>query len=136
VTLFLHVDPCYFALHRLVALADPRLRPVLVFPIRTASRLLAGGRADGDHVTALLGVTRASILRSVIGGSTTTGLAKVVGVAPRHGEPPHPRPTRGGAHHNRTPQETSPDIRLHRWGCRRSARAGEHPTLSDSRETP
>jgi DNA-binding transcriptional ArsR family regulator len=74
--------PCYFALHHPVALADPRLRPVLAFPIRTESRLLAGGRADGDRVTALLGVTRASILRSVIGGSTTTGLAKVVGVAP------------------------------------------------------
>lgn len=74
--------PCYFALLHPVALADPRLRPVLAFPIRTDSRLLAGGRADGDHVTALLGVTRASILRSVIGGSTTTGLAKVVGVAP------------------------------------------------------
>ncbi|MFL6125566.1 ArsR/SmtB family transcription factor [Actinophytocola sp.] len=74
--------PCYFALHHPVALADPRLRPVLAFPIRTESRLLAGGRTDGDHVTALLGVTRALILRSVVGGSTTTGLARVVGVAP------------------------------------------------------
>jgi DNA-binding transcriptional ArsR family regulator len=33
-------------------------------------------------LTALLGVTRASILRSVIGGSTTTRLAKAVGGAP------------------------------------------------------
>lgn len=74
--------PCYFALHHPVTLVDARLRPVLVFPIRTESRLLAGGRVDGDHVAALLGVTRTSILRSVIGGSTTTGLAKVVGVAP------------------------------------------------------
>jgi DNA-binding transcriptional ArsR family regulator len=74
--------PCYFALHHPVALADPRLRPVLAFPVRTESRLLAAARAGGDHVTALLGGTRASILRSVVGGSTTTGLAKVVGVAP------------------------------------------------------
>jgi DNA-binding transcriptional ArsR family regulator len=74
--------PCYFALHHPVALADPRLRPVLAFPIRTESRLLSGGRAGGDHVTALLGATRASILRSVVGGSTTTRLAKQVGVAP------------------------------------------------------
>jgi DNA-binding transcriptional ArsR family regulator len=74
--------PCYFALHHPVALADPRLRPVLAVPVRTESRLLAGGHPDGDHVTALLGLTRASILRSVVGGSTTTGLARVVGVAP------------------------------------------------------
>jgi DNA-binding transcriptional ArsR family regulator len=74
--------PCYFSLHHPVALADSRLRPVLTFPIRTESRLLAGGHAGGDHVTALLGATRASILRSVIGGSTTTRLARLVGVAP------------------------------------------------------
>ncbi|OXM62117.1 ArsR/SmtB family transcription factor [Amycolatopsis vastitatis] len=74
--------PCYFALHHPVALADPGLRPVLAFPIRTEARLLAGGHADGDHVTALLGATRASILRSVIGGNTTTRLAGAVGVAP------------------------------------------------------
>lgn len=73
--------PCYFSLHHQVALADPQLRPVLVHPIRTESRLLAGVRASGA-VTALLGATRASILRSVIGGSTTTRLAKLVGVAP------------------------------------------------------
>lgn len=74
--------PCYFVLNHPVALVDPRLNQVLVFPIRTESRLLAGGRAGGDHVTALLGSTRASILRSVVGGSTTTRLAKLVGVAP------------------------------------------------------
>ncbi|MDX3656210.1 winged helix-turn-helix domain-containing protein [Streptomyces sp. ID05-26A] len=74
--------PCYFAVRQPVAPAEPRSCPVLVFPIRTESRLLAGGRAGGDQVTALLGATRASILRSVIGGSTTTRLAKLVGVAP------------------------------------------------------
>jgi len=85
----LHLDgrglvliPCYFVLHHPVALADPQLPPALVFPIGTESRLLAAGRADGDHLTALLGSTRASILRSVVGGSTTTRLAKLVGVAP------------------------------------------------------
>ncbi|WP_144065388.1 ArsR/SmtB family transcription factor [Lentzea albidocapillata] len=70
--------PCYFALRHLVAPAGP----VLVFPIRTESRLLAGGRAGGGQLTALLGATRASILRSVVGGSTTTRLARLVGVAP------------------------------------------------------
>jgi DNA-binding transcriptional ArsR family regulator len=70
--------PCYFGLRHQVALTGP----VLVYPIRTESRLLAGVRAGRDHVAALLGTTRASILRSVIGGSTTTRLAKLVGVAP------------------------------------------------------
>jgi len=74
--------PCYFALHHPVALADPRLPPTLVFPIRIESRLLAAGHAGSDHLTALLGSTRASILRSVVGGCTTTRLAKLVGVAP------------------------------------------------------
>ncbi|MEV6716826.1 helix-turn-helix domain-containing protein [Lentzea sp. NPDC051208] len=74
----LTVIPCYFALRHLVAPAGP----VLVCPIRTESRLVAGGRAGGDQVTALLGATRASILRSVVGGNTTTRLAKLVGVAP------------------------------------------------------
>ncbi|MCR3754156.1 ArsR/SmtB family transcription factor [Lentzea californiensis] len=85
----LHLDgrglvliPCYFVLYHPVALADPQLPPTLAFPIRTESRLLAAGRAGGDHLAALLGSTRASILRSVVGGSTTTRLAKLVGVAP------------------------------------------------------
>jgi DNA-binding transcriptional ArsR family regulator len=84
----LHLDgrglmliPGYFCLYHPVALADPLLSPVLVFPIRTESRLLAGGQSTGDHVSALLGTTRATILRSVINGSTTTSLARQVGVA-------------------------------------------------------
>jgi len=95
--------PCYFSLHHPVALADARLRPVLTFPIRTESRLLAGGHAGGDHVTALLGATRASILRSVIGDSTTTRLARAGGRRSRHGQPPHRRPAQGGPHHHRPP---------------------------------
>ncbi|HEX6343586.1 ArsR/SmtB family transcription factor [Umezawaea sp.] len=85
----LHLDgrgllliPSYFCVHHPVALADPLLPPVLVFPIRPESRLLAGGHGGGDHVTALLGTTRATILRSVVTGTSTTGLARRVGVAP------------------------------------------------------
>ncbi|MEV6240984.1 winged helix-turn-helix domain-containing protein [Lentzea sp. NPDC051838] len=66
--------PCYFALYHQIAPG-----PVLVCPIRTESRRKA---ERGDHVTALLGATRASILRSLVGGSTTCKLAKQVGVAP------------------------------------------------------
>jgi len=82
----LHLDgrglvliPGYFSLYHPIALADPLLRPVLVFPIRTESRLLAGP-GSGDHVSALLGTTRAMILRAAINGSTTTGLARQAGV--------------------------------------------------------
>lgn len=78
----LHLDgqgivlvPCYFALRHQLAPG-----PVLACPIRTESRLRTVGR--GDHLTALLGATRASILRSAVGGSTTSKLAKLVGVAP------------------------------------------------------
>jgi DNA-binding transcriptional ArsR family regulator len=73
--------PSYFCLHHPVTLADPELRPVLACPLRTESRLLAS-RHGGNHVNALLGATRASILRSVVDGSTTTRLARLVGIAP------------------------------------------------------
>jgi hypothetical protein len=74
--------PSYFGVYHPVALADPRLRPVLVFPIEAGARLLAGCHGDGDHVSALLGPTRAAILRSVVTGGTTTRLARQAGVAP------------------------------------------------------
>ncbi|WP_103342186.1 ArsR/SmtB family transcription factor [Amycolatopsis sp. CA-126428] len=74
--------PSYFGVHHPVALADPRLRPVLVFPIEAGARLLAGWHGGGDHLSALLGPTRATILRSVVTGGTTTRLARQAGVAP------------------------------------------------------
>jgi DNA-binding transcriptional ArsR family regulator len=74
--------PCYFCMYHPVALADPQLPPVLVFPISTSSRLLASGRDSGDPVSALLGATRTTILRAVVSGSTTTKLARLAGVAP------------------------------------------------------
>ncbi|MDQ7805934.1 winged helix-turn-helix domain-containing protein [Amycolatopsis sp. A133] len=73
--------PSYFGVHHPVALADPRLRPVLAVPIHAGARLLAG-RRGGDHVGALLGATRATILRSAVAGCTTTRLARQAGVAP------------------------------------------------------
>ncbi|MCR6486246.1 winged helix-turn-helix domain-containing protein [Amycolatopsis sp. OK19-0408] len=74
--------PSYFGVHHPVALADPRLRPVLVFPIDAGARLLAATRGGGDRVSALLGPTRATILRSAVTGGTTTRLAREAGVAP------------------------------------------------------
>jgi hypothetical protein len=74
--------PSYFGVYHPVALADPGLRPILVFPIDTGARLLAGRHGGGDHVSALLGPTRATILRSAVTGCTTTRLARQAGVAP------------------------------------------------------
>ncbi|MGX7825891.1 ArsR/SmtB family transcription factor [Actinokineospora sp. 24-640] len=79
----LHLDgaglllvPCYFCFRTPVALADPGMRQVLVLPIRPGSRLL-GEERGGDKLAALLGATRADILRSVLKGSTTSRLAKL-----------------------------------------------------------
>ncbi|GAA2686463.1 winged helix-turn-helix domain-containing protein [Actinosynnema pretiosum subsp. pretiosum] len=74
--------PSYFCVFHPVALADPALPPVLVFPIRNSSRLLGVERAGGDHVSALLGATRAAVLRAAVGGPTTGGLARRLGVSP------------------------------------------------------
>jgi DNA-binding transcriptional ArsR family regulator len=85
----LHLDGCglvlipsYFCLLHPVALADPLLQPqVLVLP--DAGRNAATGRwPRWRRPRALLGATRASILRSVIDGKTTTELARLTDVAP------------------------------------------------------
>jgi DNA-binding transcriptional ArsR family regulator len=72
--------PSYFCLFHPVALAEPSLSQVLVLPMRDEFRLLAGN-GDGGHLGALLGATRAEILRSVVDGSSTTRLARLTGVA-------------------------------------------------------
>lgn len=76
------VIPSYFCLFHPVALADPLLPPVLACPLKPASRLLACGDEDGAPLDALLGTTRAAILRAVVGGDITTGLARRVGISP------------------------------------------------------
>jgi DNA-binding transcriptional ArsR family regulator len=72
----LRLAPSYFCLRRPVALADPVSPPTLVFPIKPTSRLLDTDGTRSDPLNALLGLTRATILRSVLGGSTTTDLAR------------------------------------------------------------
>lgn len=72
----LRLVPSHFCLRRPVALADSVLLPTLVFPIEHASRLLDTARSRGDPLSALLGLTRATILRSVLNGSTTKDLAR------------------------------------------------------------
>ena len=78
----LRLIPSYFCLLRPVALADPELPPTVVFPIDPATRLLAEERRPGDHLGALVGTTRAAILRLVMDGCSTRELIRRVGVAP------------------------------------------------------
>ncbi|MET1074028.1 MAG: helix-turn-helix domain-containing protein [Umezawaea sp.] len=84
----LHLDgrglllvPCYFGLHHPVTLADPTMRPTLVFPVRPEFRFAAQLTAGGD-LGALLGPTRAAILRSTLTAGTTTALAKLNDISP------------------------------------------------------
>ncbi len=78
----LRLVPSYYCLHHPVALADPLLRPVLVLPVRPVVRLLNAQHHRGDRLDALLGGTRAAILRSLVDGSRTTDLVRRLGVAP------------------------------------------------------
>jgi len=78
----LRLVPCYFSLQRPVALANPDLPPTLAFPIDPSTRLLAEERRPGDHLGALVGNTRAAILRLVMDGCSTRELIRRAGVAP------------------------------------------------------
>jgi DNA-binding transcriptional ArsR family regulator len=78
----LRLVPSYFCLLHPVALANPELPPTLVFPIEPATRLLAEERRPGDHLGALVGTTRAAILRLVMNGCSTRELIRRVGVVP------------------------------------------------------
>lgn len=78
----LRLVPSYFCLQHPVALANPELSPTLIFPINPATRLLTEERRPGDHLGALVGTTRAAILRLVMDGCSTRELIRCVGVAP------------------------------------------------------
>lgn len=78
----LRLVPTFFCLRHPVTLADPQLTPTLVFPIDPATRLLAAERRRGDHLSALLGTTRAAILRLVLEGCNSRDLIRRTGVAP------------------------------------------------------
>lgn len=94
----LHLDdrglllvPSFFCAHRPVALFDPDLPPVLVYPI---DRLGGLGRSDGDAsrpgqgeqareaLAALLGRTRAQVLEVVSEGCSTGEVARRLGISP------------------------------------------------------
>ncbi|PSK86901.1 DNA-binding transcriptional ArsR family regulator [Murinocardiopsis flavida] len=79
----LRLVPSYFCWKHPVALADPGLPPVLVYPLHNGMvRARRGGAADAGRVlTALLGATRAAVLDAVALGLTTSELAARLAVS-------------------------------------------------------
>lgn len=73
----LRLQPSYFCWNSPTKLMDSSLPPVLVFPIRRGSGLLHSDRTGGttqDHLAALLGRTRATVLALTVNGCSTTQL--------------------------------------------------------------
>ncbi|MER6494799.1 ArsR/SmtB family transcription factor [Streptomyces griseorubiginosus] len=72
--------PSYFCWQAPVALADPGLPSVLLYPLH--HRPTTTPHTDSAPLNALLGPTRAAILRAGATGSTTTEAARRAGVTP------------------------------------------------------
>lgn len=71
----------YFCRKAPTVLADPRLPPVLVYPLRRQPAWLREkDSALENNLAALLGPTRADVLRSIAGDCTTTELGKRIGL--------------------------------------------------------
>ncbi|MEV4344478.1 helix-turn-helix domain-containing protein [Actinoplanes sp. NPDC049596] len=70
--------PSYFCWGRPIALADPDLPPVLVYPVpRTSDELVC----PSPELTTLLGRTRSAVLQLTWAGATTSELARLIGVS-------------------------------------------------------
>ncbi|MCX4906577.1 helix-turn-helix transcriptional regulator [Streptomyces sp. NBC_00878] len=74
--------PSYFCWHAPIALADPGLPPVLLYPLHHLPPTATTPHADSPPLNVLLGSTRAAILRASATGSTTTEAARRAGVTP------------------------------------------------------
>lgn len=72
--------PSFFCQRNPVALADPELPPVLVYPIDEDLRQWTA-RQDCQPLESLLGRTRASVLHAISIGATSTQLARKLGVS-------------------------------------------------------
>ncbi|WTI43757.1 winged helix-turn-helix domain-containing protein [Streptomyces longwoodensis] len=74
------IIPSHFCWHVPIALADPGLPPVLLYPLH--HQPTSALRTHPRPLHALLGPTRAAILRASASGCTTTEAARRVGVTP------------------------------------------------------
>ncbi|MEV8377266.1 winged helix-turn-helix domain-containing protein [Kribbella sp. NPDC056861] len=73
----LQLIPSYFCWHNAVTLADADLSPVLIYPVL---RELATPKAGEPTTAALLGKTRAAVLRATAAGLTAGEIAAQVGI--------------------------------------------------------
>ncbi|MET9484991.1 winged helix-turn-helix domain-containing protein [Streptomyces sp. NPDC006638] len=71
----LRLIPSFFCHRAPVALADPDLTPVLIYPIDQTARWAVAAGADDRPLKALMGSTRTAVLHAVGDGVTTTQLA-------------------------------------------------------------
>lgn len=77
--------PSFFCWRRPIMLADPQLPPILVYPVRHGQRRLGAENSPGESgggLPALIGATRAKVLRCLLSGGTTTEVARLVGISP------------------------------------------------------
>ncbi|MHB9861588.1 ArsR/SmtB family transcription factor [Streptomyces sp. YIM S03343] len=77
----LHLIPTYFCWRSPVSLADNTLQPVLVYPLHDLGPAPDPSPAEAS-LGALLGRTRAAVLRAVALGATTSELARLLGISP------------------------------------------------------
>ncbi|HYQ62000.1 ArsR/SmtB family transcription factor [Actinophytocola sp.] len=76
----LRLVPSYFCRRTPVSLANPDLPPVLVYPIAQEFAWLPVAGAGGS-LDDLIGATRGSVLRTVGPGTTTTQIARRIGIS-------------------------------------------------------
>ncbi|GAB1642933.1 ArsR/SmtB family transcription factor [Krasilnikovia sp. MM14-A1259] len=74
--------PSYFCQGSPVALANPALEPILVYPAPREDSSTIDAEPSPDSVDVLLGRTRAAILRAASLGTSTTELARCTGTSP------------------------------------------------------
>ncbi|MEU5096144.1 helix-turn-helix domain-containing protein [Streptomyces sp. NPDC020996] len=72
--------PSYFCWQDPITLADPRLRPVILYPLHHAPAASAPA-AGRQPLHALLGRTRAAVLQATVTGASTTEAARRAGVS-------------------------------------------------------
>lgn len=81
----LSLVPTFFGINHPIALADPALRPVLVYPVHREAFWQPGdetGPPGSDALRELLGETRATVLRLLDAELTTTALAARTATSP------------------------------------------------------
>lgn len=79
------IIPSYFCVRAPITLADSELPPVLLYPIThepAGSDRHIEARSDGRQLTALLGRTRAAVLRALGTGATTSEIAQRLAISP------------------------------------------------------